>query len=170
MCNTYIGIRSGSEGSSLNIHYVCALFLFEVFMRYMKIAFDEAKKALKTNDIPVGAVIVKNNKIISKACNKKEKCKNSLYHAEVLAINKACKRLKTKNLYGCELYVTLEPCMMCYYAIAESRIEKIYYMINNDYNSTLNNRFTKIKKVQVVDNCEYLQIMKSFFKKLRDKF
>ena len=96
----------------------------------------------------MGAVIVKNNKIISKACNKKEKCKNSLYHAEVLAINKACKRLKTKNLYGCELYVTLEPCMMCYYAIAESRIEKIYYMINNDYNSTLNNRFTKINSYE----------------------
>ncbi len=145
-------------------------FLFEVFMKYMNIAFKEANKALKNKDIPVGAVIVKNNKIISKSYNKKEKYGNSLYHAEILAINKACRKLKTKNLYGCELYVTLEPCMMCYYAIAESRIEKVYYMIENDYNVTLSNRFNKIERTKVDDNCEYLQILKDFFKKLRDKF
>ena len=145
-------------------------FLFEVFMKYMNIAFKEANKALRNKDIPVGAVIVKNNKIISKSYNKKEKYGNSLYHAEILAINKACRKLKTKNLYGCELYVTLEPCMMCYYAIAESRIEKVYYMIENDYNVTLSNRFNKIVRTKVDDNCEYLQILKDFFKKLRDKF
>lgn len=139
-------------------------------MKFMYIAFEEAKKALKNKDIPVGAVIVKNNKIISKSYNKKEKYGNSLYHAEILAINKACRKLKTKNLYGCELYVTLEPCMMCYYAIAESRIEKVYYMIENDYNVTLSNRFNKIERTKVDDNCEYLRILKDFFKKLRDKF
>lgn len=139
-------------------------------MKYMNIAFKEANKALKNKDIPVGSVIVKNNKIISKSYNKKEKYGNSLYHAEILAINKACRKLKTKNLYGCELYVTLEPCMMCYYAIAESRIEKVYYMIENDYNVTLSNRFNKIERTKVDDNCEYLQILKDFFKKLRDKF
>ena len=138
-------------------------------MNYMNIAFKEAMKALKNNDIPVGAVIVKKDKIISKSYNKKEKSGNSLYHAEILAINKACKKLNSKNLSDCEIYVTLEPCMMCYYAIAEARIEKVYYMVGSDYNVTLNNRFNKINQKKVVDNCEYLLILKKFFKKLRYK-
>ena len=100
--------------------------------KYMKIALNEAEKAYKNGDVPVGAVIVKNNKIISKAYNKKEKNKVSVYHAEILAIIKACKKLKTWRLDGCSLYVTLEPCLMCSGAIIQSRISKLYFATENE--------------------------------------
>ena len=86
---------------------------------YMNIAIKEAKKAYKYEEVPVGAVIVKNNKIVSKAFNKKEKTKNVIKHAEIIAISKACKKLKNWRLDECELYVTMEPCMMCSGAIEQ---------------------------------------------------
>jgi len=94
---------------------------------FMKIALDEAKKSNRIGDVPVGAVIVRNGKIISKAHNLKEKKQNALYHAEVLAISRACKKLKSFRLNDCELYVTLEPCLMCCGAIIASRLKKIYF-------------------------------------------
>jgi len=99
--------------------------------KYMKIAINEAKKAYKKGDIPVGAVIVKNNKIISKSYNKKEKNNCPIDHAEILVIKKACKKLKTWHLDGCTLYVTMEPCLMCAGALIQSRIEKIVYGVEN---------------------------------------
>ena len=98
---------------------------------YMNIALEQAKKAYKKGDVPVGAVIVKNGKVIAKAYNKKEKNKIATYHAEILAIQKACKKLKTWRLNECELYVTLEPCLMCAGAIIQSRISKVYFSITN---------------------------------------
>jgi tRNA(adenine34) deaminase len=82
--------------------------------------------------VPVGAVIVKNNKIISKAYNKKEKTKNVTKHAEIIAISKACKKIKNWRLDECEIYVTMEPCMMCCGAIEQSRIKKIIYGVKNE--------------------------------------
>jgi tRNA(adenine34) deaminase len=76
--------------------------------------------------VPVGAVIVKNNKIISKAHNLKEKMKNVAYHAEMIAISDASKKMDNWRLNGCSMYVTLEPCPMCAGAIIQSRIDKIY--------------------------------------------
>jgi len=95
--------------------------------KFMMLALLEAKKALKKDEVPVGAVVVKDGKVISKAGNRKEAKKSSIFHAEIIAINKASKKLKNWNLSGCEIYVTLEPCLMCYGAILSSRISKIYF-------------------------------------------
>ena len=96
-------------------------------LKYMQIAIKEAKKAAKRGDVPVGAVIVYKNKIIAKAHNKKQLRKNSLKHAELLVINKACKKLKTWHLDECTIYVTLEPCMMCMGAILYEEFSKVVY-------------------------------------------
>ena len=100
-------------------------------IEYMELALKEAKKAYKKGDVPVGAVIVKDGKVIAKAYNKKEKSKVAVYHAEILAIKKACQKLKSWHLTDCEIYVTLEPCLMCAGAILQSRISKVYFSTTN---------------------------------------
>lgn len=94
---------------------------------FMKEALLEAKLALEENEVPVGAVIVKDGEIISKAHNERENTKNALHHAEILAIDKACKALGGWRLWQCEMYVTMEPCPMCAGAIVNARIPKIYF-------------------------------------------
>ena len=94
--------------------------------KYMNLALKEAKKAYLENEVPVGAVIVKNDKIVSKKHNTKMKTNNILNHAEILAILDATKKIGDWRLNNCEMYVTLEPCPMCAGAIRESRIKKIY--------------------------------------------
>ncbi len=94
---------------------------------YMELALKEAKKSLKTDDVPVGAVIVEKGKIIAKAHNTKEKNKIVTKHAEINAVEKACKKKKTWHLNNCDIYVTLEPCQMCRSAIEQARIKNIYY-------------------------------------------
>lgn len=95
--------------------------------KFMEEALRLAKKAAEMGEVPVGAVIVRNGEIISTGLNRREEGKNALYHAEIEAIDKACKKLGGWRLPGCELYVTLEPCPMCAGAIINSRIEKIYF-------------------------------------------
>ena len=95
--------------------------------KYMKIALNEAKKAFDKGEVPIGAVIVKNGEVISKAHNLRETKKNSLYHAEVLAIEKACKKMSGWRLSDCDMYVTLEPCHMCMGAIIQSKIKSLYF-------------------------------------------
>lgn len=93
-------------------------------------------KANKNNEVPIAALIVKNNKIISKAYNRVEKNKSVLNHAEILAIQKANKKIKNWRLDNCDLYVTLEPCDMCKNIIKKSRINKVYYFSKqNEYNT-----------------------------------
>lgn len=94
---------------------------------FMEEAILMAKKALKKDEVPVGAIIVKNNKIIAKAYNLKETKKCAVYHAEIIAIKIASKKIKNWNLSGCSIYITKEPCLMCYGAILSSRIDKIYF-------------------------------------------
>lgn len=131
--------------------------------KYMQIALGEAKKAFKKGEVPVGAVIVKDDKIIAKAYNKVEKRRLCLEHAELIAIRKASKKLKNWRLIGCDIYVTLEPCEMCKKAIEFSRIENIYYSTpqkRKEYKSTpmfLINSYNKPAK----------QILSTFFKKIR---
>jgi tRNA(adenine34) deaminase len=93
---------------------------------YMKEALKEANRALCLREVPVGAIIVKDNKIIARAHNLKETLKDPTAHAEVLAIRKACEVLNNWRLTGCEMYVTLEPCPMCASTIAQARISKLY--------------------------------------------
>lgn len=95
-------------------------------MEFMKIAIDEAIKAREKGEIPVGVVIVRNGEILAKAHNLKETLKIPTAHAEILAIEEACKKIDNWRLTGCEMYVTLEPCAMCAAAISQSRISKIY--------------------------------------------
>lgn len=96
-------------------------------IKYMKEALRQAKKAAAVNETPVGAVIVKDGKIIARAYNKRETKKNSLCHAEIIAIDKACKKLGGWRLHGCDLYVTLEPCPMCAGAVIQSRIDRVFF-------------------------------------------
>lgn len=95
-------------------------------MEFMKIAIEEAIKGKNKGEIPIGAVIVKNGEVISKAHNLKETLKLPTAHAEILAIEEACKKIGNWRLTGAEMYVTLEPCAMCASAIAQSRISKIH--------------------------------------------
>lgn len=96
-------------------------------IKFMEIALELALEAAENDEVPVGAVIVKNGEIVSSARNRRNELPDASAHAEVLAIREACKRLGRWNLSDCELYVTLEPCMMCAGAIVYSRISKVYY-------------------------------------------
>lgn len=93
---------------------------------FMKEALKEAKRALMMKEVPVGAVIVKDGRVISRAHNLKETLLDPTAHAEILAIRSACENLNNWRLNGCEMYVTLEPCAMCASAIAQARISKLY--------------------------------------------
>ena len=100
-------------------------------LEYMDLAFKEAEKAFRHGEVPVGAIIVKNDKIIAKAYNKKEKSRCSVEHAEIIAIKRASRKLKNWRLEGCDIYVTLEPCPMCASAIKQARIQNVYSGIQN---------------------------------------
>ena len=93
----------------------------------MKEALKEAKKAELIDEVPIGCVIVKDDKIIARGHNQRETNQSPIGHAEIIAINKASKKLKSWRLEGCDIYVTLEPCIMCSGAIIQSRINKVYY-------------------------------------------
>ena len=95
--------------------------------QFMQEAIKEAKKALKKDEVPIGCVIVKDNVIIARGYNLRETKQQSIAHAEVVAIQKACKKLGTWRLEECDLYVTLEPCAMCSGVILQSRIKNVFY-------------------------------------------
>ena len=96
-------------------------------IKYMKLALLEAKKAEKEDEVPIGCVIVKNDKVISRGHNRREKRNDVTSHAEIEAIRKANKKLGDWQLIDCDLYVTIEPCMMCMGAIIQSHIRNVYY-------------------------------------------
>ncbi|MDD3706430.1 MAG: tRNA adenosine(34) deaminase TadA [Clostridiaceae bacterium] len=93
---------------------------------FMKKALEEAQKAFEMDEVPVGAVIVRNGKIISATHNRREISKDATAHAEMLAIREACEILGSWRLIDCDMYVTLEPCVMCSGAILQARIERLY--------------------------------------------
>lgn len=144
--------------------------------KFMKEALKEAKKAYGKLEIPVGAVIVKNGKIIARAYNQKEIKFDTTKHAEILAIQRASKKLKSWRLIDCEMYVTLEPCPMCAGAIINSRIKKVYIGASDPktgaVGSVLNlfddykfNHKPEYEKGIMAKECE--EILKNFFKELR---
>jgi tRNA(adenine34) deaminase len=93
----------------------------------MSLALDLAREAFMEREVPVGAVVVSEGKVVGRGKNLREKERNSLYHAEILAINEACKKLNSWRLLGCSIYVTLEPCSMCAGAIINSRIKRLIF-------------------------------------------
>ena len=95
--------------------------------KFMQQAIKQAELAKSCDEVPVGAVIVKDCKIIAKAYNKRERKQNALLHAEIIAIDKACKKLGSFRLNDCEMYVTLEPCPMCAGAIINARVGKVFF-------------------------------------------
>ena len=95
--------------------------------KFMDLAIKEARKAEITDEVPIGAIIVKDGKVIARAHNLMEKTQLATAHAEILAINKACKKLKSWRLDGTEMYVTIEPCSMCAGAIVNARIKMVYF-------------------------------------------
>ena len=136
-------------------------------------ALKEAKKAYKKNEVPIGAVIVKNDKIIARAYNKKEKSNIATQHAEILAIDKACRKVKNWRLNDCTIYVTVEPCIMCCGAIIQSRIKKIVYGISNKNYGGVESIATVLDKTNIsiekgIMQNECLSILKKFFNKKRN--
>ena len=100
--------------------------LLEEHKKYMEMALEEARKAYELDETPIGAIIVHNGEVIAKACNRRNTDKNSLAHAEVMAIDEACKYIGDWRLEECTIYITLEPCPMCAGAILQSRISRLY--------------------------------------------
>ena len=95
--------------------------------KFMRLALKQAERAKDIDEVPIGAVIVQGDKIIAKAHNSRNKTQNAINHAEILAISKACKQLKSWRLDDCDIYVTLEPCPMCAGAILNARIKNLYF-------------------------------------------
>lgn len=144
---------------------------------FMREALNEARKAFDIGEVPVGAIIVKDGEIISRAHNLKETSKNAICHAEILAIEEASKKLDSWRLTDCEMYVTLEPCPMCAGAIINSRINKLYIGAMDDVmgacgtalNLLENYKFNHIVQTQkyiLKDECK--NIIEEFFKNLRE--
>ncbi len=127
---------------------------------YIQQTLRLAYKAYKKNEVPVGAIIVKNNKILSTAYNKKNKSNKVIDHAEILAITKANKKLNDWRLNGCIMYVSLKPCDMCMGAIKESRIDKVIYAAETQ-NSTKEVIFNQICNSELSN--EASKMLKNFF-------
>lgn len=145
-------------------------------IKFMRLALAQAKKAYNIAETPVGAVIVKDGKVISKGYNRRENKKNALMHAEISAIDKACKKLGGWRLCGCDIYVTLEPCPMCAGAIIQSRIENVFFGAYDKkagaFGSVCDLSAVLAHKVHVeggILESEASDILRQFFEELRRK-
>lgn len=145
--------------------------------KFMREALRQAKRAALLGEMPVGAVIVRDGEIISRAYNRRETKKNALYHAEITAIERACKKLGGWRLPRCEMYVTLEPCPMCAGAILNSRIEHVYYGASDEKSGCCGSKinlldmnlcnYTVTVTGGILEN-ECRDIIKKFFRNLRE--
>ena len=149
----------------------------EMKNRFLMAAYQEAEKAFQKDEVPIGCVIVKDGKIIARAHNRKEEKNSAIHHAEIEAIKKASKKLNNWYLKDCELYVTLEPCLMCMGAIINSRIKKIYYGARDKKGGSVESSL-KIKdaknlnhypETEYIENKECQKILKDFFRSKRKK-
>lgn len=144
---------------------------------FMREALEEARKAYALGEVPVGAVVVQDGKLISRGCNRRETDKNSLGHAEIVAVDGACRFLHSWRLSGCTLYVTLEPCPMCAGALINSRIDRIVFGARDPKAGALRsvvelfslpfNHHPQISEGVLREECS--QILKDFFQSLRQK-
>lgn len=147
--------------------------------QYMRQALENALFAGAADEVPVGAIIVvrDSGEVIAKSYNKVEEENNPLRHAEMIAIEAACKRLKSKNLSSCDMYVTLEPCAMCAAAISYARIGRLFYGAADEKQGAVENgpRFftqsTCLHRPEIYDGImaeESANLMRNFFSNLRD--
>ena len=145
--------------------------------KFMKEALKEAKKAYEKLEVPIGAVIVKDNKVIARGHNLKEEKQSTIKHAEIIAIEKASKKLSNWRLSDCEMYVTLEPCPMCAGAILNSRIKKVYVGTLDERTGACGSRINILQNDEFDTSCdiengilekECRDLLQDFFKKLRD--
>ena len=143
---------------------------------FIKEALKEAKKCLKYEDVPIGAVVVIDEKIIGRGYNQVEKLKDSTAHAEIIAIKKAIKHIGYKHLINAILYVTLEPCSMCSGSIVLSRMKKVVYGASDPKAGASGSLYNIIQDKRLNHRCEVVkgvleeecsQLLKDFFKKLR---
>ena len=132
--------------------------------KIVKTLIKESLKSYKIGEVPVGCVIIKNNKIIATGHNTKEKNKCAIHHAEINAIIKACKKNRDWRLENCKLYVTLEPCNMCKEVIRQSRIHEVYYLNKSKFNNEIYNNIT-ISEIEGYnfEKENYLLKLKQFF-------
>ena len=143
----------------------------------MKRAVELAKQSALEGEVPVGAVVVRGGEIVGEGRNRRENGKNALYHAEIEAINSACKNLGGWRLWQCELFVTLEPCPMCAGAVINSRIKKVTFGCSDkkagsfgsaaDFNALPYNHKCEVESGVMEEECAAL--LTDFFKKLREK-
>ena len=136
---------------------------------YLSKIIELSKLSLKSGDVPIGAIIVKDGKIIGEGFNTREKDQDIMGHAEINAIKDASSKLNNWNLQGTVMYVTLKPCSMCLSVIQESRIDFVYYLLDKpekkfEYSRTAIHNFDDSPAKE-----EYMKILKDFFKKLREK-
>ena len=144
--------------------------------KFMNEAYKEAMKAYKEDEVPVGCVIVKDNKIIARAHNLKEKKKNPMSHAEIECINKACKKLNDWYLKDFELYVTLEPCVMCVSVMINARIKSVFYGAKDNKAGALGGLFNLLNQkgfnhyfeINYLEDNKCGQILKDYFKEKRN--
>lgn len=144
---------------------------------FMSEALKEAKKAFKKNEVPVGAVVVYNGKIIARAHNNRDKKQLIHGHAEFLAMEKASKKLKSWRLEDCDIYITMEPCPMCAGAMIQARVRKCYYStydlksgVANSIINMFDLPFNHTVKFEYIDDFnESSKLLKDFFKKIRNK-
>ena len=131
---------------------------------YLNFALKLAEKAYKHGEVPVGAVIVRNNKILSTAYNKKNSSKKTINHAEIIAITRANKKIHDWRLNDCIMYVSLKPCDMCMGAISEARISKVIYASDRKYN-TKSAEYIKSTNEDICNNSTFM--LKNFFENRR---
>jgi cytosine deaminase len=134
--------------------------------QYMQIALNLAKTAFLNNEVPVGAVIANDNGIIAKSYNMVEKLANPTMHAEIIAINKACKKLKNKFLDQYNIYITLEPCNLCMQAISMAKLKKVFFATENEKLKE-QNFLCKSEIYHGILETESKALLKNFFQTLR---
>jgi len=140
---------------------------------YMKLAYKYAKLAYEKDEVPVGAVIVKNNIVLAKSYNLVETLTDVTAHAEMISITSATNKINSKYLVDCTLYVTLEPCVMCFEALIMSRISKIVYSVSDPKKGGISTQLKKKHKILISSGIlqkESLDLIQRFFKKKRIKF
>lgn len=137
---------------------------------WMKKTLELAKKSFDNNEVPVGALILKDDKIMGEGLNSVESSGSVTKHAEISAINSANRNLNNWRLLDCEIYVTLEPCLMCVGAINNCRIKKVIYGAKNNNFGAIGMIDPKIEVISGILECECSQLISDFFNKLRHKF